>query len=251
MNSKKHAQKRAGSQKPGSSGKVWGPWATIGLGLAALSAFLLSALLVIGIFYINKPYVMDFSDYLTFMHGLISWIGGIISSIVVVGVVVIFIRLRKGMPLREYLGLRRLSIRNVLISVGVTVVLYVFSEELAIILKVPTHEEYIQMYRTSVWPFMLWIALVIFGPIGEETLFRGFVFEGFYRSKMGTVLTVLLTSVSWTLLHIGTDLYSLFVTFILGLSFGVMRLRTKSLWSPILMHSTVNLITMIMIAMSV
>jgi membrane protease YdiL (CAAX protease family) len=209
--------------------KVWGPWATIGLGLAVLSALLVTACLIVGIFYLMKPDTSTFGDWLTSMHGL-----------------------RKGMPLREYLGLRRLSVISALISMGVVVGLVALLDGLGAVLNVPTHDNmYNQMYLTSVWPPLLWIALVIFGPIGGETLFRGFLFEGFYRSNMGTVLTVLLTSAAWTLTDIGSDVYSLFVTFILGLAFGVMRLRTKSLLSPIIMNSTVSLITMIMAAMGV
>ena len=58
-------------------------------------------------------------------------------------------------------------------------------------------------------------------------------------------------SALWSLLHIPYDTYDIAVTFILGIVLGIARVKTDSLWSPLLLHSLVNLIVTVEVAINI
>jgi membrane protease YdiL (CAAX protease family) len=107
------------------------------------------------------------------------------------------------------------------------------------------------IYDTAVWPVLLWIAIVAFAPFFEEPLIRGFLFEGFRRSRFGLVGAIFLTSLIWTCLHIGYNMYSLGAIFCFGLVLGAVRYKTGSLWSTVLMHAFNNAVGMALIAFNI
>lgn len=93
--------------------------------------------------------------------------------------------------------------------------------------------------------------MVIFAPIFEEVLFRGFLFEGFRQSKLGPIGAIGLTALGWSLLHIQYGFYGIATIFVLGIVLGIVRIKTDSLWSPLIMHAFNNLVAMILVALSV
>jgi membrane protease YdiL (CAAX protease family) len=48
-------------------------------------------------------------------------------------------------------------------------------------------------------------------------------------------------SIVWSSLHIQYDFWGMSTIFMFGLILGIARLKTDSLWSPLLMHSLWNL----------
>ena len=85
----------------------------------------------------------------------------------------------------------------------------------------------------------------------EEILFRGFLFEGFRQSRIGVMGTIGLMAFVWALLHLQYGVYDIATVFVLGLVLGIARFKTDSLWSPLLMHSFVNLIATLEVAINV
>jgi membrane protease YdiL (CAAX protease family) len=120
-----------------------------------------------------------------------------------------------------------------------------------VILERPEQEITLDLYTTSVWPLLLWIAVVILGPIFEETLFRGFLFEGFRQSRVGATGAIIITSVVFASLHIQYDIYSMGQILFLGIILGIVRWKTGSLWGPLLIHSLNNLLAMVLVALTV
>jgi uncharacterized protein len=92
---------------------------------------------------------------------------------------------------------------------------------------------------------LLWLATVVFAPVFEESFFRGFVFAGLRRSVLGPTGTIILTSLVFAALHLQYDFYGVATVFVLGLFLGIVRERSGSLWSTILLHATWNLAGMI------
>jgi hypothetical protein len=88
---------------------------------------------------------------------------------------------------------------------------------------------------------LFWIGVIIFAPAFEEVFFRGFLFEGFRYSRIGVVGAIVLTSLIWAALHMQYDPFEMFLVFLMGLLLGILRYKTGSLWSPLLMHSLNNL----------
>ena len=106
------------------------------------------------------------------------------------------------------------------------------------------------VYNTSIWPVLLGIAIVVFAPAFEETFFRGFLFVGLRQSPIGTAGAIVLTAIMWALLHVQYDVYGMSVILVLGIVLGIVRSKTGSLWSPIIIHSFWNLFAVIGIALT-
>jgi uncharacterized protein len=84
------------------------------------------------------------------------------------------------------------------------------------------------------------IAIGIGAPLSEELLFRGFLFSGLAKSRLGLLGTGILTAVLWTALHIGYSIFGLIEVVAIGLYFAWVLVRTGSLWVPIFCHAVYN-----------
>jgi hypothetical protein len=109
----------------------------------------------------------------------------------------------------------------------------------------------VNVYKASVIPILFWIAAVIFAPAFEESFFRGFLFVGLQQSRIGSAGAILLTAVAWAALHIQYDFYGMATVLVLGIVLGIVRLKTGSLWSTLLIHAAWNLASMISVALYV
>jgi membrane protease YdiL (CAAX protease family) len=117
---------------------------------------------------------------------------------------------------------------------------------LTIVLGRPLIPEFMSLAYTSADPvWLLWVAVVIAGPIFEELFFRGFLLAGFRASFLGPIGAVVLTSASWALIHLQYDAYDMSTIFVVGCVLGASRLKTGSVLLPIGMHILNNLIATI------
>ncbi len=88
-----------------------------------------------------------------------------------------------------------------------------------------------------------WLMLIVIGvgaPLSEELLFRGFLFPGLAKSKLGLVGAGILTSFLWTLLHFGYSIFGLIEVMGIGLYFAWLLVRTGSLWVTVFCHAVYN-----------
>src|SRR5665811_1564385 len=92
----------------------------------------------------------------------------------------------------------------------------------------------------SGWLLWLWLAIVVFTPIGEEILFRGFLFRGWLRSPRDVWPVIVVTSLLWALIHVQYDWYTIGQIFVFGLLLGWMRWATGSTLLTILLHALIN-----------
>jgi hypothetical protein len=106
----------------------------------------------------------------------------------------------------------------------------------------------VQTYQTAGIPPLLWLAVVVAAPLGEETLFRGFLFKGILHSRLGGAGAIVLTALIWAVLHRQYDLFDMANVFAAGLLFGYARLLTNSIYPCLLMHALMNLIATIQVA---
>lgn len=84
------------------------------------------------------------------------------------------------------------------------------------------------------------IAIGIGAPLSEELLFRGFLFSGLAKSRLGLIGTSILTAVLWTMLHVGYSIFGLVEVLAIGLYFSWLLVRTGSLWVPMFCHAVYN-----------
>jgi membrane protease YdiL (CAAX protease family) len=87
------------------------------------------------------------------------------------------------------------------------------------------------------------LALLVIGigaPLSEELLFRGFLFSGLAKSRLGLAGTGVLTAVLWTALHFGYSIFGLIEVLAIGLYFSWLLVRTGSVWVTIFCHAVYN-----------
>jgi len=230
---------------------IWGGWATFGLGIAILAVYLFAQTITAAVFIIGKI-IADAENidveaiYDMASNGdVISWVT-IISAVLGTGLTFIFIKIRKGPGIREYLGLKALPKKTFLILSLVIIGLVGLSFVLDQFLQAPQDTLFlVDTYKTSTWPALLWIAVVVFAPLFEEAFFRGFVFVGFQQSRLGTIWTIAITAVVWALLHMQYSVYGILSILILGVVFGLVRFKTNSLWSTLFLHAVWNALAML------
>ena len=101
----------------------------------------------------------------------------------------------------------------------------------------------VDIYRTASaagWLPWLWLTIVVVAPIGEETLFRGFLFRGWHRSPRDAWVVIAVTALLWAIIHVQYDLYVIAEVFVCGLAFGWFRWATGSTILTMLLHAMVN-----------
>ena len=86
----------------------------------------------------------------------------------------------------------------------------------------------------------LWLAVVVVAPIGEEVLFRGFLFQGWRRSPDDVWIAVVGTAILWAAIHVQYNIFVVGEIFLIGLALGWVRWRTGSAISTILLHAFLN-----------
>jgi membrane protease YdiL (CAAX protease family) len=238
---------------------IWGAWPTVGFSAAVFGIFFAAQTLVTVIFMAvllaQNPSLNSITEITDFIMGLQS--NGLLLStaIIVSGIcgfffVWLFIKIRHGYSFEDYLELRTPGWRTWVSLIGVMAGLMIFS---ILMDKVHTDTSSLKTmtdaYLTSGWTPIFWIATVVFAPIFEETLFRGFLFVGLRNSRVGPMWTVIITAFTFAILHSTQyDYYGLIAILVLGLVFGLVRLISKSLWSTIVLHAAWNLMTMISLA---
>jgi membrane protease YdiL (CAAX protease family) len=226
--------------------RPWGFWATIGFFLAVMAAFLISALAVFTIFFVvelldnpNLNIVEYAEDVET--NGLVMSVTGIITGICCLPLIYWFAWLRRGYPVRDYLGLYLPSRSVVLKWLLVTVVLiFVLDMSTYLVEDSVVWDYMIEAYETAYFTPLLYFAVIVIAPIVEELLIRGFLITGIRASVLGATGAVILSSLIFAVMHIQYDLFGMSQCLVIGIVFGIARIRTGSTLLTILLHSLIN-----------
>ncbi len=255
----------AGTEYASAERRVWGFWPTFGLGVATMVISLIVQAIVVVIFTFvtvmpalsTGPAAPDFEviynaleEMLLGYTGLIAAISVVASSLVGGGFVILMIRARGRAGIAEYLGLRWPGLKTALVAVAVTAGIIALTALVSVFLDRSAAEVDLDMYGTSIWPALLWIAVVLVGPAFEEMFFRGFLFEGFRQSRVSAAGAIALTSFAWAILHIQYDLVGMGEILVMGIIMGIVRLKTGSLWSTFIIHALNNFVALLLIALA-
>lgn len=226
----------------------WGAWPTAGFGCGLMT---ISVIVVIPVMigFVLTGFTGDSMESMnTFLWGLLE--NGLFFALATIAIAIVgtylislIIKMRHTISITEYLGLRPISVKAMLISLVIAAGLVALSDSLSYVLGKTTVSGWqLNLYVSSGWPILLWAAFIVFAPIFEETLFRGFLFEGFRHSRIGVAGAVILTAFLWAISHVQYDAYGIIAILIWGIVFGIVRFRTGSLWSVLSMHSLMNLV---------
>jgi membrane protease YdiL (CAAX protease family) len=151
---------------------------------------------------------------------------------------------RHGLEARAYLGLTGFTLRDFLTGVlalaALAAALYVFAR-FAKLDMVPTFQtDTYASARRDGWLVPLLLAVVVIGPIGEEIMFRGFLYRGWVRPGF-LVTPVIVLTLLWSAMHIQYDWFGITQVFLTGLVLGWLRWLSGSTALTIVLHMLVNL----------
>jgi uncharacterized protein len=102
-----------------------------------------------------------------------------------------------------------------------------------------TSSEYKNTFLTATYAAIL-------GGVIEELFFRGLITK-IVNERYNYIVSILLTSLLFTIIHTGTDVFSLFSLYIFSLSIicGVLLEHFKTMYAPIIFHTFWNFLVVI------
>jgi membrane protease YdiL (CAAX protease family) len=223
--------------------KPWGVFATFVLGALALLAGQLSGIAALSSFYGLTPAqvataTQDGGAIVFFIF---------ISAPVQVAVLMIAAGYR-GNAL-AYLGYKIPRRNEVVFGVAVLVALIALGDAVSwlagrnIVDSFQTHI-YQAAKSANLLPLLL-VAITVFIPVTEESLFRGFLFRGWLRSPRYAWPVIVFTAGLFAVIHVQYDWFLIAQVFAFGVLFGWIRWATGSTILTMLLHALVNLEGMI------
>ena len=225
------------------SSKPWGLFATFALGAIALLVGQLS-----GIAAVSGLYGFDLSKM-----GAISRDGGGIILFICVSAPVQVALLVMAASVKgkaaDYLGYKLPRRSEVLFGVGALAALILVGDLISLLagrsIVDPFQSDIYQAaQKANLFPLLLF-AITVLIPIGEESLFRGFLFRGWLQSPRRAWPVIVLTAALFAVIHVQYDWFLIGQVFAFGLLFGWMRWVTGSTLLTMLLHGLVNLEGMI------
>lgn len=223
--------------------KPWGIFATFALGATALLVGQLS-----GIVAVSSLYGFDLKQM-----GAISRDGGGIILFICVSAPVQVALLVAAASIKgnaaAYLGYKLPRKTEVLFGLAALAALILVGDLVSLLagrsIVDPFQSDiYEAAQKANLFPLLLF-AITVLIPIGEESLFRGFLFRGWLQSPRSAWPVIMLTAALFAIIHVQYDWFLIGQVFTFGVLFGWMRWVTGSTLLTMLLHGMVNLEGMI------
>lgn len=227
--------------------RAWGCRATVGLGLLA-TVLLVAAQAAVGIVFAITMVVQShgaggkvlassevsarlLSDPLMLSLSVLA------GLLVVLGVVWLAIKLRKGYPFPEYLNWRGFGVGQFILWAAILAVVTTCGGWLVEQTGDKSAEAFVHgMASTGEFTLLLSLAMALGAPIQEELLFRGFMFRGIAESRAGWVAAILIPNIFWTSLHVQYAWQTMLLIFAMGVVLGLARRFSHSVALPMVLH---------------
>lgn len=222
---------------------VWGFWGTLLWGLGIGGAFVLVQVAVVS-FYMG---VVDSRPEASFEQAatdgdMLAW-ATIGSAFICTFLTFIAVAFKKGSNPRDYLGLYAVDTGQVIRWTLLFIALLIGFELVTSLLDLPATPEVMrEIYLSADSKLLLFVATVVAAAFFEELFFRGFLMEGFSRTALGPAGAVVLSAAFWSLVHVQYDAYGIATIFIIGIFFGLAKLRSGSTHFAMALHALNNAI---------
>lgn len=227
----------------------WGPWMTLLFGLVVLVLYSVAQGIALVPWVLIRAAANASPQALqeAALSGMNLAFAALLGCPVMVLLCGLLAAARRGPSLTEYLAIRPPRPGPLVAWILATALMAVGFSTLNHWLERPPPEFVASAYTTAGYLPLFWAAIALCAPVGEEILFRGFLFAGLAASRLGRGGAVVLTSILFSLIHAGQyGWVDLTQVGFMGVCFGLGRLRTGSLVTPIAMHVALNLIALTM-----
>jgi CAAX protease family protein len=219
--------------------KPWGYLATLGLGAGALLGGQFVGLM--SLIWWSGQGIAHWADFAR--DGVAVTIIICISTPVQVLLLVLMVK-PTGSSVADYLGLN-LPVKRDIMRGMIAILLYVVVSDgtswlLGRDVVTPFQNDIYRTASAAGWLPWLFLTIVVVTPIGEEILFRGFLFRGWYRPPHGPWIAIAVTALLWAIVHVQYDLFVIAQVFVCGLVFGWVRWTTGSTILTMVLHGLIN-----------
>ena len=235
----------AGAADPSLAPKIWGYFATFGW---AFLGYLVSAFVAAGVLYLWNPVAFPLDlDLMGSMQNAryVGWTT-ILSNLIFV-VVLAWAARRAGWAAKDYLALNWAPRSEVVIAIASLILLLPAMDTLAYLLGQPIIPAFVaDIYRNAQQTgtmLLLWLAIVVAAPVGEEIVFRGFLFRGWVRAAR-PIIGILAITVIFSIVHIQYNWFGLLQVFLIGLLLTWTRWRSGSTLLAMVLHILSNFYAM-------
>ena len=201
--------------------------------LSIISAFLAGGIIAS----LGTIYAKSYQKVITF----ISFIFGQSLMIVPLGV---YLK-NKNFSLFNSIRFKILKFNTIKAVTIFSIGLIILSDEVDRIIQifVPTPEYILDLNlllkpETFLEGLLLFFAVVILAPLGEEIVFRGYLQQVLEKQWKDTTRAILFTALIFSLIHMNP--YWFIQIYILGVILGFLAWKTKSIIAPLILHSLNN-----------
>ncbi|NQZ89933.1 MAG: CPBP family intramembrane metalloprotease [Colwellia sp.] len=239
---------------PNEINKPWSAKATLGLTLLIFILYFLVSIIVLGIAAgieiatsdINSENMLEVGASISqqlALDGDFNAINYLLTALCLSPLIFTFANRKKITTAAAYLGFDKRPNRSTFINFNLAIFGYfIFSYFASSALSIQTPQSMIDIYNSTDYLWLLFIAVVLAAPIFEELLFRGFIYKGLASSPLGIIGSIIITSILFTLIHSGQyDLSLLIILFPLAVIIGLSRYRSGGIYLPIYLHFVNNL----------
>jgi uncharacterized protein len=242
--------------KPAKKPKPWGLWATLGFSAIVFVAFLLIQTLVAAVMLSYQLSQNPSADPMLLAselatNGFLLALATICSAPLCTALIVVFIKLQKRVSVKDYLGLRKPTRRELMTWCLITVFAITIIDLLKSLVDRPLVPSFVtDIYETAYFLPALYLALIVMAPLFEEVFFRGFLFQGFKHSRLGNMGAIAIPAFIWALIHLQYAWYDIAGIFVFGIVLGFAQLKTKCIYVAIAMHALNNLLAVLQVTLN-
>ncbi len=165
----------------------------------------------------------------------------LVSTPLALAVLVLAVRLRRY-PLADYFAWRGFGWKQFGLGFALVVGVLIAFEGFAVLLD-RAQPDFMTDMLNAVRGGDAWLLLlsgIIIAPLGEELIFRGFVYRGLSDSRVGVPGAIVISSAIWAVIHTQYDLFYMSVIFVLGLALAFVRYKSGSVALAFVLHALVN-----------
>lgn len=226
-----------------SAPRIWGFWGTLGWALVMFAVMIATSVVALVALMAARGDGPGVDATALAGDGIVVAVGGIASTLPLVGVVWLAIRIARN-RFADYLCFVRPTGRQFLAGLVAVALLLPAMDVVAWLLGFPiTPQVVIDALVSAREKGVLWLlllAVLVSAPVCEEIVFRGFLYRGFAASWLGPTGVVLLTAAMFALIHTQYTWFYLGEVFAIGLMFGAARALSGTTLLPIAMHCLHN-----------